>query len=68
VKKGFAGINSYPEEKRTYPQNTVGAQVIGFAGTDNTGLGGLELEYNKLLSGKPGSRRSCATRSGARST
>jgi cell division protein FtsI (penicillin-binding protein 3)/stage V sporulation protein D (sporulation-specific penicillin-binding protein) len=54
VKKGFAGINSYPEEKRTYPQNTVGAQVIGFAGTDNTGLGGLELEYNKLLSGKPG--------------
>jgi cell division protein FtsI (penicillin-binding protein 3) len=54
VKKGFAGVNAYPEEKRTYPQNTVAAQVIGFAGTDNTGLGGLELEYNKQLAGKPG--------------
>ncbi len=50
----FAGINSYPEQRRAYPQNTVAAQVIGFAGTDNKGLGGLELEYNKQLAGKPG--------------
>ena len=52
--KGFAGVNSYPEERRAYPQNTVGAQVIGFAGTDNRGLGGLELEYDSKLSGRPG--------------
>jgi cell division protein FtsI (penicillin-binding protein 3)/stage V sporulation protein D (sporulation-specific penicillin-binding protein) len=52
--KNFAGVNSYPEERRAYPQNTVGSQVIGFAGTDNKGLGGLELEYDSKLSGTPG--------------
>jgi cell division protein FtsI (penicillin-binding protein 3)/stage V sporulation protein D (sporulation-specific penicillin-binding protein) len=51
---GFAGVNSYPEERRAYPQNTVGAPVIGFAGTDNKGLGGLELEYDAKLAGRPG--------------
>jgi cell division protein FtsI (penicillin-binding protein 3) len=54
LKKGFAGIASYPEEERTYPQGTVAAQVLGFAGIDDTGLGGLELEYNHSLSGRPG--------------
>jgi cell division protein FtsI (penicillin-binding protein 3)/stage V sporulation protein D (sporulation-specific penicillin-binding protein) len=52
--KGFAGVSSYPEERRAYPQNTVGAPVIGFAGTDNKGLGGLELEYDAKLAGRPG--------------
>jgi cell division protein FtsI/penicillin-binding protein 2 len=52
--KGFAGVGSYPEERRAYPQNTVGAPVIGFAGTDNKGLGGLELEYDSKLAGRPG--------------
>lgn len=54
TKRGFAGVGSYPEQKRGYPQGTVGSQVIGFAGTDQKGLGGLELTYDKLLSGKPG--------------
>jgi cell division protein FtsI (penicillin-binding protein 3) len=52
--KHFLGVNSYPEEKRAYPQNTVAAQVIGFAGTDDRGLGGLEFAYDKKLAGKPG--------------
>ena len=54
VAKGFAGINSYPEERRAYPQGTVGSQVVGYAGTDNKGLAGLEVEYDKRLPGKPG--------------
>jgi cell division protein FtsI (penicillin-binding protein 3) len=54
VAKGFAGINSYPEERRAYPQRTVGSQVVGYAGTDNKGLAGLEVEYDKRLAGKPG--------------
>ena len=54
VKEGFAGVNSYPEERRFYPQRSVGSQVIGFAGTDNKGLGGLEIEYEKALAGKTG--------------
>jgi cell division protein FtsI (penicillin-binding protein 3)/stage V sporulation protein D (sporulation-specific penicillin-binding protein) len=54
IKKGFAGVNSYPEERRTYPQGPVAAQVVGFAGTDNKGLAGLEVQYDKQLSGRPG--------------
>jgi cell division protein FtsI (penicillin-binding protein 3)/stage V sporulation protein D (sporulation-specific penicillin-binding protein) len=52
--KHFTGIASYPEERRAYPQNTVAAPVIGFAGIDNKGLGGLELEYDHKLAGRPG--------------
>jgi cell division protein FtsI/penicillin-binding protein 2 len=54
LKKGFVGVNSYPEEKRTYPQLSVASQVIGFAGTDNKGLGGLEVQYDRNLTGKTG--------------
>jgi cell division protein FtsI (penicillin-binding protein 3) len=52
--RNFAGIYSYPEERRAYPQNTVGSQVIGFAGIDNRGLGGLEYQYDRQLAGTPG--------------
>jgi cell division protein FtsI (penicillin-binding protein 3) len=52
--KHYLGIYAYPEEKRAYPQNTVASQVIGFAGTDNRGLGGLELTYDKNLGGVAG--------------
>jgi cell division protein FtsI (penicillin-binding protein 3) len=54
LKKGYLGVNSYPEEKRAYPQRSVASQVIGFAGTDNKGLGGLEVQYNRNLTGKKG--------------
>jgi cell division protein FtsI/penicillin-binding protein 2 len=54
LKKGFVGVNSYPEEKRAYPQVSVASQVIGFAGTDNKGLGGLEVQYDRNLTGKTG--------------
>ena len=66
--KHFTGIGSYPEERRAYPQNTVAAPVIGYAGIDNKGLGGLELQYDHKLAGRPGSRRSSATRRARRST
>ena len=52
--KHFTGIGSYPEERRAYPQNTVAAPVIGYAGIDNKGLGGLELEYDHKLAGRAG--------------
>ncbi|HZT92672.1 MAG TPA: penicillin-binding protein 2 [Gaiellaceae bacterium] len=54
LRRGFAGANAYPEEKRTYPQGSVAAQVIGYAGVDEKGLTGLELQYDKQLSGRPG--------------
>ena len=54
LRKHFAGVNSYPEERRAYPQHSVASQVIGFAGTDNRGLGGLEVQYDRNLAGKTG--------------
>ena len=54
--RGFLGISSYPDERRIYPEGTVGAQVIGYAGVDDTGLGGLELAYNASLAGHAGSQ------------
>jgi cell division protein FtsI (penicillin-binding protein 3) len=49
------GVVSYTEEKRMYPLMGAAAQVIGFAGTENKGLAGIELLYDKELSGKAGS-------------
>ncbi|HKB93618.1 MAG TPA: penicillin-binding protein 2, partial [Gaiellaceae bacterium] len=48
------GFTFEPDQKRVYPQGTVAAPVLGFAGTDNTGLSGLELGLNEQLSGTPG--------------
>jgi cell division protein FtsI (penicillin-binding protein 3) len=49
------GFGFYPEEKRMYPQESVAAQVLGYAGTDNRGLEGLERSLDPTLAGKPGS-------------
>jgi cell division protein FtsI/penicillin-binding protein 2 len=54
AKLKLAGLSFYGEERRTYPQRSVAAQVLGFAGVDNNGLSGLELELDKSLSGRPG--------------
>ena len=50
----LVGFHFYGEERRTYPQRTVGAPVLGFAGIDNNGLSGLELQLNSELTGRPG--------------
>ena len=54
-KRGIPGLGFYPEERRTYPQGQIAAQVLGYAGVDNRGLGGLELELDRTLTGKAGS-------------
>ena len=53
-RRQFAGVGFYAEERRSYPQRTVGAQVLGFAGADNQGLAGLELALDPTLRGKAG--------------
>lgn len=50
------GIYFLPESKRYYPMRELASQVLGYVGTDNHGLGGLELYYDKLVTGKPGVR------------
>ncbi|HEY5387577.1 MAG TPA: penicillin-binding transpeptidase domain-containing protein, partial [Thermoleophilia bacterium] len=49
------GVGSYAEEERVYPMKGSAAQVLGFAGVDNNGLAGIELLYDKALSGVAGS-------------
>jgi len=56
LKLRLPGISAVDTEKRVYPQGDVAANVVGFVGTDGTGLGGLEYEYQDLLGGKPGTR------------
>jgi cell division protein FtsI/penicillin-binding protein 2 len=56
LRRNFAGVASYPEERRTYPQKTVASQVIGYAGVDNKGLEGLEALYDRKLSGRRGTQ------------
>lgn len=53
-KLGLAGLGFYPEERRVYPQRSVGAQVLGYAGVDNKGLTGLETGLDRVLRGRPG--------------
>ena len=48
------GVYLSTDAKRYYPYGDLAAQVIGFVGTDYTGLFGLEAEYDKKLQGKSG--------------
>jgi len=48
------GFGFYPEERRSYPQRSVGAQVLGYVGIDGQGLAGLELEFDRDLAGRAG--------------
>lgn len=52
---GLAGqLGFEPEEKRVYPAGPLAAHVLGFAGVDNQGLAGVELQYEQALRGRPG--------------
>ena len=48
------GINIDEDTKRYYPYNNLASQIIGFCGSDNQGLGGLEAKYDDILKGKAG--------------
>jgi cell division protein FtsI (penicillin-binding protein 3) len=50
----LSGFGFYPEERRNYPQGSVAAQVLGYVGIDGDGLAGLELQFNRQLSGSAG--------------
>lgn len=49
-----SGINIDEDVKRTYPYNNLACNVIGFCGTDNQGLDGLECTWDDVLKGTPG--------------
>ena len=54
VEYNLPGIYFQNEARRYYPLNDIAASVIGFAGVDNNGLAGIELQYEKVLRGIDG--------------
>lgn len=48
------GISVDEDTKRIYPYGTLMSHVLGFVGTDNQGLLGVEAYYDNVLSGVPG--------------
>lgn len=47
-------IQLLDDYKRYYPKNSLASSVIGFTGSDDQGLEGIEYEYDSFLSGTPG--------------
>lgn len=50
----YDGVYLLKESKRYYPYDNLLAHVLGYVGIDNQGLSGLELEYDKFLTGTNG--------------
>ena len=48
------GINIDEDTKRYYPYSTLASQIIGFCGSDNQGLDGIEAKYEEELKGTKG--------------
>ena len=48
------GINIDEDTKRYYPYDNVASNVIGFCGSDNQGLSGIEYQWDSVLTGTPG--------------
>lgn len=49
-----SGINIDEDTKRYYPYNNLASQIIGFCGSDNQGLDGIEAVYENTLKGTKG--------------
>lgn len=48
------GVSVIEDSKRYYPYNNFAAHILGYTGSDNQGLSGLELEYDSYLTGESG--------------
>ena len=55
-RRQIVGLGFYPEERRLYPQRSVAAEVVGYAGIDDRGLAGVELSLDSVLRGERGSK------------
>lgn len=51
----LAGVMVDEDYKRYYPYSTLASKVIGFTGSDNQGIIGLEVKYDEILMGENGS-------------
>jgi cell division protein FtsI/penicillin-binding protein 2 len=53
-KANLPGIGIQNQWLRYYPMGTLTSHLVGFVGTDNRGLAGLELKYGEILQGQDG--------------
>ncbi|WP_110668390.1 peptidoglycan D,D-transpeptidase FtsI family protein [Salinicola halophilus] len=60
----MSGVYARDEYKRYYPAGEVAAQLVGVTNVDDQGQEGLELAYNRYLTGQPGKRRVLKDRKG----
>ena len=51
---GVPGLLFYQESRRYYPKKGLAASVLGYVGTDNVGLAGLESVFDKSIRGREG--------------
>jgi cell division protein FtsI (penicillin-binding protein 3) len=52
--QNMKGIFFQKEFQRFYPDNDIAAQVLGYVGVDDNGLGGIEQKFDEELHGSPG--------------
>ena len=54
TENGLKGVRLETDTKRYYPNSSLACHLIGFVGTDNTGLEGIEAKYDSALAGSTG--------------
>ena len=62
---GIKGVRLESDTKRYYPHSSLACHVIGFVGTDNYGLNGIEAWYDSSLAGADGSYKRATNASGS---
>lgn len=53
AEKRLPGVSLVPESVRRYPEGPLAAAVLGYVGTEDHGLGGLEFRYDSEVRGRP---------------
>lgn len=64
TEKKIRGVHVAEDSKRYYPYGEFAAGILGFTGTDNQGLGGIEAQYDSYLTGTPGRVQTAANAQG----
>lgn len=54
IHESLSGVVPVADTERDHPEGDLAASILGLTGIDNTGLAGLESEYNAILQGTPG--------------
>lgn len=54
---GFDGVHAQTEYKRFYPAAEFASHIVGFTDVEDNGQEGIELAFNEMLRGEPGSRQ-----------